>query len=111
MKFDMGSETLGVLTQHTSSSNQDLGALVKKLVTAAEPLENRFNGTAKQAFDNFKLHTDEISANLNGALTSILGGQGGMDKSFRQGELEMVDTVKGTQDSANFDAANFGKRA
>lgn len=108
MKFDMGADTLTVLRQQTSGSNQDLGALVKQLVVAAEPLEGRFNGAGKAAFDAFKSHTDQISADLNGALSAILGGQTGMDTAFHRGEQDMVDSTRTTQGSANFDAARFG---
>lgn len=110
VKFDMGATTLSTLTQQTSGSNQDLGALVRALVAAAEPLQGKFNGSAKTAFDGFKAHTDQVSADLNSALASILGGQGGMNKSFVSGEQEMVDTTRSTQGAADFDAARFGAR-
>lgn len=58
MKFDMGESTLQTLTRQTSTSSDDLGGLVKELAAAAEPLEGKFNGAARAAFDNFKAHTE-----------------------------------------------------
>ena len=106
MKFDMGASTLSTLTKQTSGSNDDLGGLVKELVVAAEPLEGKFNGSARAAFDGFKERTDDIAAELNGALSAILGG--GMDTAFVQGEQDMVESTRSAQSSANFDAARFG---
>jgi uncharacterized protein YukE len=110
-RYDMGQSTLSTLRQQTGGSTQDLGALVKRLVAAAEPLEGRFNGAGKAAFDNFKAHADQISANLNNALASILRGQGGMDTAFMHGEQTMVEDTRSTQGSADFGAANFGGKA
>jgi len=107
VKFDMGDTTLTQLTQQTAGSGDELGALIKQLIVAAEPLEGRFNGAGKAAFDNFKVHADEITAELNSALHSILGGQSGMNKSFITGEVTMADDAKQTMGSAPFDAARF----
>lgn len=107
-RYDMGQATLSTLRRHTGGSMQDLGALVKRLVVAAEPLEGRFNGAGKAAFDNFKAHADQVSANLNAALSAILRGQAGMDTAFVHGEQEMLDSTRSVQGAANFDAARFG---
>ncbi len=107
MQFDMGADTLSVLTKQTQGQNQDLGALVKALVAAAAPLEGKFNGPGKSAFDAFKSHTDQITANLNGALSGIVGGQSGMNTAFTQAQVDFGDNAKSTQGSANFSAAAF----
>ena len=70
MKFAMGSDVLSTLTKKTSSSNEDLGALVRQLAAAAEPLQGKFNGAGRAAFDAFKGQTDRIAAELNGALAA-----------------------------------------
>ena len=59
------------------------------------------------AFDSFKANADAITAELNAALNAILGGQGGMDTAFGQGDTEMADNASSAQGSANFDAARF----
>jgi uncharacterized protein YukE len=110
-RYDMGQGTLSGLRQQTGASNQDLGALVKRLVVAAAPLEGRFNGAGKAAFDNFKLHADQISANLNNALASILHGQAGMDTAFRQGEQTMVEQTRSSQGAADVGAASVSGKA
>jgi uncharacterized protein YukE len=108
MKFDMGAQTLSSLTRQTQGSSDDLGTLIKQLIAAAEPLEGKFNGAGRAAFDSFKANADSITAELNGSLNAILGGQSGMDAAFGQGDNEMADTATSAQGSANFDAARFG---
>lgn len=110
VKFDMGSTTLSTLVKQTQGSSEDLGALIRHLIAAAQPLEGKFNGTGKAAFDAFKAHSDQITADLNSALRSILGGQSGMDKSFTSGDVLMQDTARQTMSAANFDAARFSGR-
>jgi uncharacterized protein YukE len=110
-KFDMGSNTLTTLTKQTGSANQDLGALVKRLIEAARPLEGRFNGAGKAAWDSFKARGDQIAADLNGALSAINTGQSGMNTAFIEGETEQADNATRLQSTANFDAARFSARA
>jgi uncharacterized protein YukE len=110
VKFDMGSTTLSTLVKQTQGSGEDLGVLIRQLIAAAQPLEGKFNGAGKTAFDAFKAHSDQITADLNGALRSILGGQSGMDKSFTSGDVQMQDTARQTMSAANFDAARFSGR-
>ncbi|WP_353941173.1 hypothetical protein ABII15_05695 [Streptomyces sp. HUAS MG91] len=107
MKFDMGSTTLATLTKSTSGSSDDLGALIQQLIAAAQPLEGKFNGEGKAMFDAFKAHSDEITAALNGSLSSILGGQSGMDTAFGTGDQEQSDNAQQNMSAANFDAARF----
>ncbi len=90
MKFDMGQSTLASLTKQTSSSSDDLGSLIRQLVDAVTPLEGKFNGAGRQAFDGFKARTDEVTAELNSSLQAIVGGQSGMDTAFGQGDTEIV---------------------
>ncbi|WP_030833496.1 hypothetical protein [Streptomyces hygroscopicus] len=110
MKFDMGSTTLSTLGKSTMGSSDDLGALIRLLIAAAEPLEGKFNGAGKVAFDSFKLRADEISAALNGSLQSILGGQSGMDTAFATGDQEQEDNAHQHMAGANFEAARFSGR-
>ncbi|MEO3751583.1 hypothetical protein [Streptomyces sp. B6B3] len=110
MKFDMGSQTLTTLIQQSQGSSTDLGVLIQQLITAAEPLEGRFNGAGKAAFDAFKANSDEITNALNGALSAILGGQSGMDQAFGTGDQESADNATQAMSSANFDAARFQAR-
>ncbi|MER6997096.1 hypothetical protein [Streptomyces sp. NPDC000410] len=110
MKFDMGSTTLGSLANSTVGSSDDLGGLIQLLIAAAEPLEGKFNGTGKVAFDSFKNRSDEITTALNGSLQSILGGQSGMDVAFGTGDQESEDNANQQMASANFDAARFSGR-
>ncbi|MCI3930342.1 hypothetical protein [Streptomyces sp. AN091965] len=107
MKFDMGETTLSTLGKQTSGSSDDLGALIRALVSAADPLEGKFNGAGKATFDSFKLRADEITAALNGSLRSILGGQAGMDEAFGTGTQEQSDNARRNMGAANFQAARF----
>jgi uncharacterized protein YukE len=107
MKFDMGSTTLSGLAKQTQGSSEDLGALIQQLIVAAEPLQGRFNGAGRAAFDRFKVNADTVTADLNGALAAILGGQSGMDTAFVQGDTEMADNAGSAQGAANFDSARF----
>ncbi|ACV10120.1 WXG100 family type VII secretion target [Jonesia denitrificans] len=107
MKFAMGTHVLTQLTQKTSHSSDELGALVRQLAAAAAPLEGRFNGAARVAFDEFAHNVDAISAELNAALNDVLAGIQGMDRSFLEGEQTMADSTRATQSSVSFDAARF----
>ncbi|MCT2592164.1 hypothetical protein LHJ74_20025 [Streptomyces sp. N2-109] len=110
MKFDMGNTTLSTLIQQSDGSSQDLGSLIRQLVAAAQPLEGKFNGQGKAAFDQFKNNSDEITSALNSALAAILGGQSGMDTAFGSGDQESADNARASMSSANFDAARFSGR-
>jgi uncharacterized protein YukE len=107
MKFAMGASTLGGLTKNTKASSDDLGALVKQLFAAAEPLEGSFRGAGRAAFDTFKGETDRIANELNGALAAVLTGISGQDRSFTEGESQMIDETKAAQSGSAFDAARF----
>lgn len=111
MKFDMGQQALSTLIQRSQGSSTDLGVLIQRLVAAAEPLEGRFNGQGRVAFDAFKARSDEIAASLNAALGSILGGQSGMERAFGEGDQEAATNAQQAMNSANFDAARFSGRA
>lgn len=108
MKFAMGADTLSTLTKTTSTSSDDLGAMVRQLFEAAEPLEGRFRGAGRAAFDRFKSRVDGISHELNAALHAVLEGIGGMNTAFMQGETQMIDQTHSAEGSASFDAARFG---
>ncbi len=98
------------MTQSQGQS-QDLGALVRALVVAAEPLEGKFNGPGKVAFDAFKSQPDQVSTQLNSALNAIIGGQSGMNQSFSAGQSEFADNAKSSMGGADFSAASFGRSA
>lgn len=108
MKFAMGGDQLTQLTRQTSAAGDDLGALVKQLADSAEPLQGKFNGAGRAAFDRFKSETDRIAIELNGALSAVLAGISGQNQAFLQGEQQMVDETSSTQSGVAFDAARFG---
>ncbi|EGX54917.1 hypothetical protein SZN_35507 [Streptomyces zinciresistens K42] len=110
MKFDMGSTALSDLGRSTVGSGEDLGSLIQQLIQAAEPLEGKFNGAGKAAFDTFKVNADEITSALNGSLGAILGGQSGMDSAFGTGDVELEENANQNIGAADFDAARFGAR-
>ena len=107
MKFAMGADTLSTLTKQTSTSHQDLGSLVRNLAQAADPVQDDFQGRAKQVFLEFKANTDAIADGLNFALASVLEGVAGMDRSFIEGETQQADETRTLMASVSFDAARF----
>lgn len=107
MTFDMGAQTLSQLTTATSSAHDDLGANVRALSKAAEPLEGRFNGEGRAAFDRFKAETDQIATDLNLALAAVLGGIDGQNVAFLDGEQQMTEETTAAHSGAAFDAARF----
>ncbi|GAA3337206.1 hypothetical protein GCM10017714_03200 [Curtobacterium pusillum] len=111
MKFAMGAQVLTNLTKQTSGASGDLGTLVRRLADSAEPLQGRFNGAGRAAFDRFKSETDSIANELNGALSSVLQGISGMDRSFHEGDQDMAQSTSSLEGSSNFDAARFSGRA
>jgi len=108
MKFAMGADTLSVLSKATSGSSDELAALVRQLLEAAEPLEGQFQGAGRAAFDRFKSRTDAISGELKASLDGVLAGIGGMNRSFLEGETAMVDSTQSLESGSAFDAARFG---
>ncbi|ABM09693.1 MULTISPECIES: hypothetical protein [Micrococcaceae] len=92
--FDMGAETLGNLSKQTDASHQDLGALVRRFVDAVTPLEGKFSGAGKAAFDSFKNRSDLVASELNTALAGIVQGQSGMNTAFTQGDLTASDNAR-----------------
>ena len=108
MKFAMGAQVLSTLTATTSESNDDLGALVRQLAEAGGPLEGRFNGSARTAFDAFAAQTDRIARDLNGALAAVLGGIAELDRSFGDGDRQMADETDRAVRSTSFESARFG---
>lgn len=108
MKFDMGSSTLSQLNQQTAGSNDELGSLVHQLVDAAAPLQGKFNGSGRQAFDSFKARADSIAGELNQSLSMIATGQSEMNTATQTGDQETADNANRSQGAANFDAARFG---
>ncbi|MBL0884854.1 hypothetical protein HGK34_00915 [Myceligenerans sp. I2] len=104
----MSSDALSSLTKKTENSGQELTMLVRQLAESAAPLEGKFNGSARAAFDQFKLRTDDIARELDGALSAVLSGVAGMDRAFAEGDAEGSDEIRGAQGSASFDAARFG---
>jgi uncharacterized protein YukE len=103
----MGQETLGVLTQRTSGSTDELRVLIGQLIQAAEPLSGRFDGAGKAAFDAFKANSDQITADLGQGLGSVNTGQAGMNRAFLTGDTTMADDTRSLMSAANFDAARF----
>lgn len=108
MKFDMGQSALSSLTKQSQGSSDTLGTLITQLVAAAQPLEGKFNGAGRAAFDSFKTRADQITADLNSSLGAIVGGQRGMDTAFGQGDSDMAGNARATEQNATFDAARFG---
>lgn len=107
MKFAMGAGVLSTLAQKTSASTDDLGALVRELAAAAEPLEGKFNGAGRAAFDRFRARTEQIALELDAALASVLAGIGGMDRAFTEGDQAMADETRSAESNASFSAARF----
>lgn len=107
MTFDMGAQTLSQLTTATSSAHDDLGADVRALYDAAAPLEGKFTGEGRAAFDRFKADTDDIATELNAALAAVLGGIDGQNTAFVQGEQQMTEETGAAHSGAAFDAARF----
>ena len=111
MTFDMGAQTLSRLTTATSTAHDDLGANVRALYDAAAPLEGRFNGDGRAAFDRFKAETDQIATELNLALAAVLGGIDGQNTAFVDGEQQMAEETSTAHSGAGFDAARFSSSA
>lgn len=105
--FDMGAQTLSRLSSATSSAHDDLGANVRALYDAAAPLETKFNGQGRAAFDRFKAETDQIATELNQALAAVLDGIDGQNVAFVQGEQQMADETGAAYSAAPFDSARF----
>lgn len=100
MKFAMGQQTLSTLGRQTTSAHDDLGALVRQLAAAAEPVYGSFNGAGRAAFDRFHDHTDEIATELDRALAAVLAGVRAQHDAFAQSDAQMADSVRTAQSGA-----------
>ncbi|MWA07593.1 hypothetical protein F8568_046230 [Actinomadura sp. LD22] len=95
------------LTRHTGSRGDELVSLIKMLIAAAEPLAGRFNGAGKAAFDRFKEHSDQITADLKGHLNRVNTAQAGLENAFGGGDHEMADGAARKMAGAIFDGSKF----
>jgi uncharacterized protein YukE len=107
MKFDMGATALPTLGNETENSSGQLVQLVNQLVRSVEPLEGKFNGRGRAAFQHFKNNTDEIAAALGVALSRIREGQAGMQEAFFTGDEHLESAANKAMGAQNFDAARF----
>ncbi|WP_103528061.1 hypothetical protein [Streptomyces sp. SM12] len=107
MKFDMGTTALPTLNKDTDLSSEQLVALVDRLVASVEPLEGKFSGRGRAAFQQFKNNTDEIAASLGVALGRIREGQAGMTEAFFSGDEQQETAAQRSMGAQNFDAARF----
>lgn len=110
MKFSMEGETLVRLGQRSQVESDDLGALVRRLGDAAEPLAGTFNGPAKASFNTFKARTDEISVALNNALVGIVGSIAGQNQAFVMAAEEGAAAHEAGQGRADFSGEAFLSR-
>lgn len=110
-KFSMEADALSVLGKKMVTESDDLGQLVRDLVAAAEPLEKKFNGPARAAFNRFKSRTDEISTTLNNALVGITGSIAGQNQAFVTAADEGADAHTSAEGGASFEAADASKFA
>ena len=106
-RWSFNEETMPVLQKNTSSSGEELESLLKDLISAAEPLEGKFDGEGKAAFAAFKNNSETITADLKQGLGRINQGQQEMDTAFRTGDETMADDANSDMGKANFDAAKF----
>lgn len=111
MKFAMEADVLTTLGRKTGGESDELGALVRRLGDAAEPLEGQFNGAAKAKFNSFKARTDEIAMILNNALVGITQSIAEQDKAFQTAASEGADTHASAEGAANFDGADTSRFA
>ena len=109
MKFvvGQGGETLSTMTKQTASSNEDLGALIRALAEAGEPIRNSFQGRGRALFDQFHAHAAEDGATLNKLLASIADGVGGMDSSYFDFDQQAGDTAQRLMAAAPFSSGRF----
>ncbi len=102
MKFSMEEQTLVRLGQRSQTESEDLGALVRQLVEAAEPLEGVFNGPARAKFNDFKVKTDDIATALNNALGGIVGSIAGQNLAFVTAAEDGASAHTTAEGSADF---------
>lgn len=105
--WDQGTGTLVSLTRNTGDRGDELAALIKALIVAAEPLAGKFNGPGRAAFDRFKEHSDQIAADLKGRLNRVNTAQAGLEGAFSGGDHEMADGATRKMAGAVFDGSKF----
>ncbi|WOF22705.1 hypothetical protein N8K70_15115 [Microbacterium betulae] len=103
----MEAQTLVRLGQRSETESDDLGALVRQLVDAAEPLTGTFNGPAKARFNNFKVRTDDIATALNNALVGIVGSISGQNRAFVTAAEDGASAHENAEGSSDFSAQSL----
>lgn len=106
--WDRGAETLVTLGKQTGNHGDELIAIIKQLVVAAEPLSGKFEGPGREAFNRLKelAHGHSRSAMLG--LSRVNEGQLGMEKAFAGGDHEMADEAhRNLAAVSGFDAQKF----
>lgn len=92
---------------NTDVSNQDLGTLITKLVNAAEPLKEKFEGSGRGSFDQLHVRAKEISDMLKKDLNSLQEGQVEISNAVVQGDEAMSDAAQRQMNASNFDNVKF----
>ncbi|NLS09979.1 hypothetical protein HGQ17_08205 [Nesterenkonia sp. MY13] len=106
IRFDMEEDILERQMNRSSTESEELNRAIENFKAAAAPLEGKFNGSAKAAFNNFKVRTDEISTTLNNALVGICQSIEGQNTSFRSGVSDATDYHQSQMNTANWDGAD-----
>lgn len=107
MKFDMHATALADYGKKADTTHQDLGALINELVAAAEPLEKKFNGEAKAAFNTFHQNTHTVSDDLKSAYGAIMGSVAEQDRAFKNFQINAGEAVASTANAQQYDLNVF----
>lgn len=105
MKFSMEADALTVHTKHGESNNGDLRTLVKKLLAAAEPVSNTFNGPAKAAFNTLKMNADSVADQLHNAHTGLMNSANDQNVALTTAANDAADLHSQTTSGLDFTAA------
>ncbi|SIO86110.1 hypothetical protein [Nocardiopsis sp. JB363] len=106
-ELDFHQASFAKMTSNTSQSGEQLSSLVNRLVSAVDPLKDKFEGSGRNSLDELHRRAESVSILVGGDLNSLNEGQNEMMNAVMQGDEEMADSTRSQMSAANFDAGKL----
>lgn len=102
-EFLGGNTAFSTVSDSTHISIGDLQATMNALRNSSDPLEGKFVGRGRAAWDNFHQNMEVFSAVVGHILQKINNSQGELNRVFNQGDVEQEENATRSMGSAAMD--------